>query len=98
MVAFGQSLGAAKAIQQQKREQNPVQVVGLLDEIKKVGKKVYGGFKKQISTVAKGVKKAVNLVKKIQPDYFINFAANSFVGCSWDMPEQVMDVNTLGVL
>ena len=34
MVAFGQSLGAAKAIQQQKREQNPVQVVGLLDEIK----------------------------------------------------------------
>jgi GDPmannose 4,6-dehydratase len=39
-----------------------------------------------------------NLVKKIKPDYFINFAANSFVGCSWDMPEQVMDVNTLGVL
>ncbi len=39
-----------------------------------------------------------NLVKKIQPDYFVNFAANSFVGCSWDMPEQVMDVNTLGVL
>ena len=34
MVAFGQSLGAAKAIQQQKREQNPVQMVGLLDEIK----------------------------------------------------------------
>lgn len=39
-----------------------------------------------------------NLVNKIKPDYFINFAANSFVGCSWDMPEQVMDVNTLGVL
>ena len=39
-----------------------------------------------------------NLVKRIQPDYFINFAANSFVGCSWDMPEQVMDVNALGVL
>ena len=39
-----------------------------------------------------------NLVKKIQPDYFVNFAANSFVGCSWDMPEQVMDVNALGVL
>ena len=44
--------------------------MGLLDEIKKVGKKVYGGFKKQISTVAKGVKKAVNLVKKIQKKTF----------------------------
>ena len=39
-----------------------------------------------------------NLVKQIQPDYFVNFAANSFVGCSWDMPEHVMDVNALGVL
>ena len=39
-----------------------------------------------------------NIVKKIQPDYFINFGANSFVGCSWDMPLQVMDVNALGVL
>lgn len=38
------------------------------------------------------------LVKDIQPDYFINFAANSFVGCSWDMPLQVFDVNSLGVL
>jgi len=39
-----------------------------------------------------------NLVKDIQPDYFINFGANSFVGCSWDMPLQVFDVNTLGVI
>lgn len=38
------------------------------------------------------------LVKDIQPDYFINFAANSFVGCSWDMPLQVFDVNALGVI
>lgn len=38
------------------------------------------------------------LVKFVEPDYFINFAANSFVGCSWDMPEHVMDVNALGVL
>ena len=38
------------------------------------------------------------LVKDIQPDYFVNFAANSFVGCSWDMPLQVMDTNTIGVL
>jgi GDPmannose 4,6-dehydratase len=38
------------------------------------------------------------LVKEIQPDYFINFGANSFVGCSWDMPLQVFDVNALGVI
>jgi GDPmannose 4,6-dehydratase len=38
------------------------------------------------------------LVKEIEPDYFINFAANSFVGCSWDMPLQVFDVNALGVI
>jgi len=38
------------------------------------------------------------IVKDIQPDYFINFAANSFVGCSWDMPLQVMDTNAIGVL
>jgi GDPmannose 4,6-dehydratase len=39
-----------------------------------------------------------NLVKDIQPDYFVNFGANSFVGCSWDMPIQVFDVNALGVV
>lgn len=38
------------------------------------------------------------LVRDIQPDYFINFAANSFVACSWDMPLQVFDSNTLGVI
>lgn len=38
------------------------------------------------------------LVKEIEPDYLINFGANSFVGCSWDMPLQVFDVNTLGVI
>ena len=38
------------------------------------------------------------LVQEIQPDYFINFAANSFVGCSWDMPEHVMDTNTIGTI
>jgi len=37
-------------------------------------------------------------VKEIEPDYFINFAANSFVGVSWKMPEQVMNANALGVL
>ena len=39
-----------------------------------------------------------NLVKKIKPDYFINFGANSFVGGSWDMPLQVFETNTLGVI
>lgn len=38
------------------------------------------------------------LVKDIQPDYLVNFGANSFVGCSWDMPLQVFDVNALGVI
>jgi GDPmannose 4,6-dehydratase len=37
-------------------------------------------------------------IKKYNPDYFINFAANSFVGISWEMPESVFDVNALGVL
>jgi GDPmannose 4,6-dehydratase len=39
-----------------------------------------------------------NLVKKIKPSHLINFAANSFVGCSWDMPLQVFDTNAQGVL
>ena len=39
-----------------------------------------------------------NLMKRLQPDYFVNFAANSFVGISWDMPLQVMDINAVGVL
>lgn len=38
------------------------------------------------------------LVQEIQPDYFINFAANSFVGCSWDMPMHVFDTNAVGVM
>lgn len=38
-----------------------------------------------------------NLVHLIQPDYFINFGAQSFVGCSWEMPLQTFDVNATGV-
>ena len=38
------------------------------------------------------------LVKKIKPQYFINFGANSFVGCSWDMPLQIFETNALGVI
>ena len=39
-----------------------------------------------------------NLVRDIQPNYFINFAAQSFVGCSWDMPLQTFDINANGAL
>jgi GDPmannose 4,6-dehydratase len=38
-----------------------------------------------------------NIVKEVQPDYFINFAAQSFVGCSWEMPLQTFDTNATGV-
>lgn len=38
------------------------------------------------------------IVKDIQPDYFINFAAQSFVGSSWQIPLQTFDVTALGVL
>jgi len=34
----------------------------------------------------------------ILPDYFINFGAQSFVGCSWEMPLQTFDVNATGVV
>jgi len=37
-------------------------------------------------------------VKQIQPDYFINFAANSFVGNSWEMPLNHFNTNAVGVL
>lgn len=39
-----------------------------------------------------------SLVKEIQPDYFINFAAQSYVGASWIMPEQTFDITAIGVL
>ena len=39
-----------------------------------------------------------SLVKEIEPDYFINFGAQSFVGCSWEMPLQTFEVNSNGVL
>ena len=37
-------------------------------------------------------------IQEIKPDYFINFAANSFVGNSWHMPANHFDVNSLGVM
>lgn len=39
-----------------------------------------------------------NLIAEEKPDYFINFAANSFVGNSWDMPYSHMENNFMGVL
>jgi GDPmannose 4,6-dehydratase len=38
------------------------------------------------------------LVVKYQPAYFINFAANSFVGNSWEVPVQHIQHNSIGVL
>lgn len=39
-----------------------------------------------------------SLIREIQPQYFINLAANSFVGTSWKMPVNHFHNNTLGVL
>lgn len=37
-------------------------------------------------------------IEEVKPDYFINFAANSFVGLSWKMPVNHFQNNTMGVL
>lgn len=39
-----------------------------------------------------------NVVKQIKPDYFINLAAQSFVGSSWTIPEQTFDIDAIGVI
>jgi len=39
-----------------------------------------------------------NVVKEVKPDYFINLAAQSFVGSSWTIPEQTFDVDAIGVI
>lgn len=38
------------------------------------------------------------VIRVWQPDYFINFAANSFVGNSWTMPVNHMNTNCMAVL
>jgi GDPmannose 4,6-dehydratase len=38
------------------------------------------------------------VIRVEQPDYFINFAANSFVGKSWSMPINHMETNCMAVL
>jgi GDPmannose 4,6-dehydratase len=39
-----------------------------------------------------------NLIRKIKPDYFINLAAQSFVGASWQIPEQTFDIDAIGII
>ena len=39
-----------------------------------------------------------NIIKYLMPDYFINLAAQTFVGSSWDFPSQTWECNTTGVL
>ena len=39
-----------------------------------------------------------HVVKKYQPAYFINFAAQSFVGASWDIPVATWNCTATGVL
>lgn len=40
----------------------------------------------------------INNVKKIKPDFIINFAAQSFVGESWNTPIHTFTTNTLSVM
>lgn len=39
-----------------------------------------------------------NIISKIKPKYFINFAAQSYVGCSWDFAYQTFSVNTMSII
>lgn len=39
-----------------------------------------------------------SVVRELQPDYFINFGAQSFVAASWQIPEQTFDIVAMGVL
>jgi GDPmannose 4,6-dehydratase len=38
------------------------------------------------------------IVEKLKPDYFINLAAQTFVGSSWDFPAQTWECNTTSVI
>lgn len=40
----------------------------------------------------------INVIKTIRPDEVYNFAAQSFVGISWDQAKLTIEVNALGVL
>jgi GDPmannose 4,6-dehydratase len=38
------------------------------------------------------------IIREVNPDYFINFAAQSFVGSSWQIPEQTFEATAMGAL
>lgn len=38
------------------------------------------------------------IIELLKPDYFINLAAQTFVGSSWDFPAQTWECNTTGVI
>ena len=38
------------------------------------------------------------IIEYVQPDYFINFAAQSFVASSWDFARQTWECNSTAVL
>ena len=38
------------------------------------------------------------IIETIKPDYFVNLAAQTFVGSSWDFPAQTWECNTTGVI
>lgn len=44
------------------------------------------------------VENVTSIIREVKPDYFINFAANSFVGNSWKMPINHFQTNCMGVL
>jgi GDPmannose 4,6-dehydratase len=39
-----------------------------------------------------------NIIDKLKPDYFINFAAQSFVACSWDFPKITWETNCSSII
>ena len=39
-----------------------------------------------------------NIVRRIKPDYFINFAGQSDVHLSWEIPQSTWEINTTGVM
>jgi GDPmannose 4,6-dehydratase len=39
-----------------------------------------------------------SVIRELKPLYFINFAAQSYVGCSWDFSYQTFMVNTLSII
>jgi GDPmannose 4,6-dehydratase len=47
------------------------------------------------STDPENINSAISAIK---PDYFVNFAANSFVGTSWELPVNHFETNAMSVL